>query len=118
MRWTIQEILRSSLSGFLEGRRLPVYLHRAVLALSQCRTAALGGHTKKCPEGHVEGIWYNSCRHWACPQCSMLKLEARWGSGRPTASLRPTAPAPRGPATTGPTRAHQLTRGVVRLRAS
>ena len=76
MRWTIQEILHTSLSGFLESRRLPVYLDRALRALARCRTAALGGHTKKCPAGHIQGIWYNSCRHRSCPQCSMGKLEA------------------------------------------
>jgi len=65
-----------------------VYLHRAVLALVHCRTAALGGHTKKCPKGHIEGIWYNSCRHRACPQCSMLKLE-EWLAGK-VAQLLPT----------------------------
>lgn len=41
----------------------------------QCRTAALGGHVKKCPNGHVEGVWYNSCGHRSCPQCSHLRKE-------------------------------------------
>jgi len=76
VRHTIQEILQESLSGFLEGHRLPSYTHRALRALVQCRTAALGGHTKRCPHGHVEGVWYNSCRHRSCPQCSQGKLEA------------------------------------------
>ena len=43
----------------------------------QCRTSALGGHVKKCPNGHVEGVWYNSCGHRSCPQCSHLRKE-RW----------------------------------------
>lgn len=76
MRWTIQEILEGSLSGFLSRQKLPSYIHRALRALVQCRTAALGGHTKRCPHGHVEGVWYNSCRHRSCPQCSQGKLEA------------------------------------------
>ncbi len=65
-----------------------MYLHRAVLALAQCRTASLGGHTKKCPQGHIQGIWYNSCRHRSCPQCSMIKIEewlaAKWDQLLPT----------------------------------
>lgn len=43
----------------------------------QCRSVALGGHVKKCPNGHVEGVWYNSCGHRSCPQCSHLPKE-RW----------------------------------------
>jgi len=43
----------------------------------QCRSMALGGHVKKCPKGHVEGVWYNSCGHRSCPQCSHLPRE-RW----------------------------------------
>lgn len=75
MGWTIQEILRSGLPDLLEERKLPGYVRRAAEALARCRTAALGGHTKRCPVGHVEGVWYNSCRHRVCPQCSWGKVE-------------------------------------------
>ena len=77
VRWTIQEILRQSLPRLLAKRKLPGYLHRALLAMVQCQTAALGSHARKCPKGHYEGTWYNSCRHRSCPQCSMGKLE-KW----------------------------------------
>lgn len=43
----------------------------------QCRTAVLGGHIQCCPEGHVQRVWYNSCRHRSCPQCNGLSKE-RW----------------------------------------
>ena len=43
----------------------------------QCRTAALGGHVQECKDGHMARIWYNSCRHRACPQCAYLQTE-RW----------------------------------------
>ena len=43
----------------------------------QCRTAALGGHVQACPDGHMARIWYNACRHRACPQCAYLQTE-RW----------------------------------------
>lgn len=75
MKGAIQSILAVTLDGYLKSRRLPPYLRRAVLALRRCRTSALGGHTRACPEGHVEGIWYNSCRHRSCPQCSHAKIE-------------------------------------------
>ena len=32
---------------------------------------------QKCPEGHVERVWYNSCRHRCCPICTFLARE-RW----------------------------------------
>jgi hypothetical protein len=41
------------------------------------RTARLGGHVQACPDGHVEHLWYNSCRHRLCPQCAWLQIE-RW----------------------------------------
>jgi hypothetical protein len=48
-----------------------------VWALLVCRTAVLGGHVQACPEGHIERVWYNSCRHRLCPQCAWLQVE-RW----------------------------------------
>jgi Putative transposase/Transposase zinc-binding domain len=30
-----------------------------------------------CPDGHVERVWYNSCRHRFCPQCAQLQI-AQW----------------------------------------
>jgi hypothetical protein len=30
-----------------------------------------------CPAGHVERVWYNSCRHRFCPQCAQLQI-AQW----------------------------------------
>ena len=42
-----------------------------------CRTAALGGHVQGCPDGHIQRVWYNSCRHRSCPLCNQLQIE-RW----------------------------------------
>lgn len=75
MRGAIQSILELGLADYLKVRRLPVYLHKAVEALRACRTAVLGGHAYFCPAGHLEGAWYNSCRHRACPQCAFIKIE-------------------------------------------
>ena len=49
---------------------LPDDVRRAVWALLACRTARLGGHVQACPDGHMERIWYNSCRHRMCQQCA------------------------------------------------
>ena len=46
-------------------------------AITECRTAALGGHRRTCKQcGHQE-ISYNSCRDRHCPKCQGLE-EARW----------------------------------------
>jgi hypothetical protein len=30
---------------------------------------------QRCPDGHFERVWYNSCRHRLCPQCAWLQVE-------------------------------------------
>jgi Transposase zinc-binding domain/Putative transposase len=45
--------------------------------LAACRTALLGGHVQACPEGHLERIWYNACRHRLCPPCAWIQI-AGW----------------------------------------
>jgi len=50
---------------------------RTARALASCRTAALGGHVRKCLScGHREPS-YNSCRNRHCPKCQGLD-EVRW----------------------------------------
>lgn len=75
MKPSVQAILRIGLASYLRAHRLPAYLHEALRSLLLCRTAALGGHTEVCPEGHTTKVWYNSCRHRSCPQCAFLQTE-------------------------------------------
>lgn len=77
MPHTVQQIFRQSFPALAAGRKLPLHYHKAAQQLSRCRTAALGGHIQACPEGHVERVWYNSCRHRTCPQCNQIQIE-RW----------------------------------------
>ena len=37
----------------------------------------LGGHVHRCEQGHIEGVWYNSCKYRLCPQCNGIQGE-RW----------------------------------------
>ena len=74
---TLQAIFREQFDAFARARRLPPHQRKAAHAIIACRTAALGGHVQRCPDGHVERISYNSCRHRACPQCAHLPNE-RW----------------------------------------
>lgn len=70
-------VFREHWPAYRRKRRLPLRAHKAAVALSRCRTATLGGHVARCPQGHVDRVWYNSCRHRACPQCAWAERE-RW----------------------------------------
>lgn len=72
---TAQSILHQFLPAVLATRRFTLHQHKALQALANCRTASLGGHTQYCPNGHLNGIWYNSCKHRACPQCRGMASE-------------------------------------------
>ena len=74
---TLQTIFQDAFLAYEQTHPLPPHVRRAARAIMQCRTAALGGHVQACPDGHVARIWYNSCRHRACPQCASLQTE-RW----------------------------------------
>jgi hypothetical protein len=74
---TIQQILQEGYAAFEQSHPLPGYVRKAVWALLACRTAVLGGHVQRCPDGHFERVWYNSCRHRLCPPCHWLQIE-RW----------------------------------------
>jgi Putative transposase/Transposase zinc-binding domain len=74
---TLQQILQEGYAAFERSHALPGYVRKAVWALLVCRTAVLGGHVQACPEGHVERVWYHSCRHRLCPQCAWIQVE-RW----------------------------------------
>lgn len=77
MERTVRAIFQQHFESYARSHRLPLYVHRAAYWLSRCRTADLGGHVRRCPEGHVEATWYNSCHQRFCPQCQALATE-RW----------------------------------------
>lgn len=35
----------------------------------------MGGHVRACPERHETHLYFNSCRHRACPQCGRSRVE-------------------------------------------
>ena len=74
---TIQSILHEHYPAYERMHPLQKAVRDAVHAMSSCRTAALGGHTQVCPEGHHTQVWYNSCKHRTCPQCAFLQT-AHW----------------------------------------
>ena len=75
MERTLRQIFQTHFEGYAKQHRLPVYVHRAAYWIAHCRTADLGGHVRRCPEGHVERAFYNSCHQRGCPQCQALATE-------------------------------------------
>ncbi len=74
---SLQSLLRQHFSEFLKTHKLPLYQHKTVRHLMDCRTEKLGGHAQYCENGHLNGIWYNSCKDRACPNCKGIHSE-RW----------------------------------------
>jgi hypothetical protein len=74
---TLHTILHLGYVAYERGHPLPDYVRLAVWALLACRTTWLGGHVQRWPEGHVERLWYNACRHRMCPPCAWVQVE-RW----------------------------------------
>lgn len=70
---TVQSFLQESFSTYQQSHSMPLYQIKVAEQLMKCRTAALGGHSLYCEDGHLNGVWYNSCRHRSCPQCNGLK---------------------------------------------
>jgi Putative transposase/Transposase zinc-binding domain len=76
----VADIVRFAGQPFLErSRRWINWQHQKVLlAITRCRTAALGGHRDRCADcGHTVAISYNSCRNRHCPRCQG-NARARW----------------------------------------
>lgn len=73
----MQSLLQKHLPKFLKTHSIPLYQHKAAQHLMACRTVRLGGHTQYCENGHVNGVWYNSCKDRSCPQCKGIHSE-RW----------------------------------------
>ena len=59
------------------GASLSAARRRAMDAIENCRTAALGGHVERCGDCGHQRISYNSCRNRNCPKCQGL-ARAQW----------------------------------------
>jgi hypothetical protein len=67
----IADVIRLYGKDFLakHGSSLSAEQRRALTALANCRTAALGGHIEECDHCGHQAISYNSCRNRHCPKC-------------------------------------------------
>ena len=72
---TVQHFFHKCYVNYQQTHKMPLYQIKAAEKLMACRTEALGGHAVYCEDGHLNGVWYNSCQHRSCPQCSAMKSE-------------------------------------------
>jgi Transposase zinc-binding domain len=54
------------------GGSLSSAQRHAMAAIESCRTAALGGHVKRCGDCGHQRVSFNSCRNRNCPKCQGL----------------------------------------------
>jgi hypothetical protein len=62
---------------FMDNNKLCPVQMKAFRAISQCRTAAMGGHLEKCNQCNHQRIAYNSCRNRNCNKCQYTK-QLQW----------------------------------------
>ncbi len=79
----VADIVRCAGQAFLErSRKWISWQHQKVLlAITRCRTAALGGHRDQCSDCGHTAISYNSCRNRHCPRCQG-NARLRWLQAR------------------------------------
>lgn len=73
----VQDIFKEYGAEHRRNHKLPLHQCKAMSAIENCRTTALGGHIDECDScGHTR-ISYNSCRNRHCPKCQSLAKE-KW----------------------------------------
>ncbi|MEM7373191.1 MAG: IS91 family transposase [Bacteroidota bacterium] len=77
----VAQIIRAYGQDFIKQYPQSTHHLRTLQALSQCRTASLGGHLDRCDSCGRDRISYNSCRNRHCPKCQGLARE-RWMRAR------------------------------------
>jgi hypothetical protein len=77
----LADIFRQSGPAYRANHRVTYDQGRAIDAVVNCRTAALGGHVEACGQCAYTRISYNSCRNRHCPKCQSL-ARAKWVEAR------------------------------------
>lgn len=73
----VADILRQHFPDFLDTYNIPYEHYKAVNALLNCRTSALGAHVDTCDSCGHENLSYNSCRNRHCPKCQYANT-SKW----------------------------------------
>jgi hypothetical protein len=77
----LADIFLAHAECYREKQGVSAVQNKAILAITRCRTSALGGHVSRCNHCGALEIAYNSCRYRHCPKCQTTKrllwLQAR-----------------------------------------
>ena len=79
----VADIFRAHGPAWREAQRghLSLAQLKVMSAITQCRTAALGGHVLRCEGCGTDQVSYNSCRNRHCPKCQSAAAQ-RWLDAR------------------------------------
>ena len=79
----VADIFRAHGSAWRDAQRghLSLAQLKVMSAITQCRTAALGGHALRCEGCGTDQVSYNSCRNRHCPKCQSSAAQ-RWLDAR------------------------------------
>ena len=80
-RFEVADIFRLYGDKYRNQNRLSKEQLKVMSHIADCRTAAMGGHTKICNECGFQQNFYNSCRDRHCPKCQTMVKE-KWLSDR------------------------------------
>lgn len=73
----LADIFLRHAEDYIDQRGVSAHQHKAINAISRCRTSVLGGHALRCDHCGIQDISYNSCRYRHCPKCQTTK-QLRW----------------------------------------
>jgi len=73
----LADIFSQHADAYIASHGVSSNQNKAIKAISECRTAALGGHLLLCDHCGKLEIAYNSCRYRHCPKCQTTK-RLRW----------------------------------------
>jgi hypothetical protein len=79
----VADIFRAHGPAWRDAQRghLSLAQFKVMSAITQCRTAALGGHVLRCDGCGLDEVSYNSCRNRHCPKCQSSAAR-RWLDAR------------------------------------
>ena len=68
---SLADVVREHAPAYLAryGAAMPTRHMRALRAITECRTAALGAELAVCDHCSAQHLVFHSCRHRACPRC-------------------------------------------------
>ncbi len=77
LKHDVVEVFRKHISEYRRAHRLSYEQAKAVQAILDCRTPALGGIVKMCPECKRLKFHYKACKNRHCPTCGAFE-KAQW----------------------------------------